>query len=136
PLLTTNWRAYVPNGLFELPKYRKFAGVVELKGLLQNIDAVPSTTSQTVCTLPLGYRPARQVVIKSMSSGALITATGTQSAGSVAHTHPFGLSNKTMPIYVYPNGEVRIQVGQGGSYAATMPANGWLTLSGVYFPLD
>lgn len=133
-LWAPNWKEYdAPLGVFQRPAYRKFAGSVELKGLAMSISAIASGQLQTMFTLPVGFRPPTQLIVKTIMSGAT-TTTGGATAGT-AHTHVYGFGNKTIPLYFYENGEVKIHTGDAsGSYVFTVAAGRWLTLTGISFP--
>lgn len=108
PTLTNSWTAY-PNNTYP-HQYRKAFGYVEIRGLVVNSGSVPTTT---ICTLPVGYRPARGYVFTTIAS-----------IGTV------GLS--LVYINVGSDGTVKPVLYQSGVTGAIQ----WLSLDGVRIPLN
>lgn len=131
-LYGSNWHDYPTN--FQVLKYRKFAGNVEIAGLAQSTAAIANNTFQTVFTLPAGYRPSAQIIARGIISSTSGT-TGTQSAGT-AHTHVVVWQNKNIRINIDTAGVVAVYIGHPtAAYNQTTTGAVWLGLTGISFPV-
>lgn len=75
PTLGNSWVSFDAGATFDIPQYRRFNGVVFLKGEMKS-----GTSNTTVFTLPAGYRPLKQIsfCVQSNTGSAdiLVGATG------------------------------------------------------------
>ena len=71
PAFGSGYRPY-PSGTsttYAPPSYRKINGVVHLRGLIEKTSAM--SPGEVMWTMPVGYRPAWQVLLNCQSNGAL-----------------------------------------------------------------
>lgn len=74
PAFATGYRAYqtgtgTPGVTFALPQFRRINGVVYLRGIIEKSSAV--VAGEAMFTLPVGYRPAKQAILVTISNSAL-----------------------------------------------------------------
>lgn len=104
---TNSWANY--GAPFALGAYRKFNGVVYLKGLVRTGTIGPATP---IFTLPLYFRPLEYLMFAGVTN---LTTTSAASAGT-AHTHTVG--NDGARLNVYSTGEVSIEGLHGNGFVS------------------
>ncbi len=132
-LYASNWRDYPST--YQRPSFRKFAGTVELCGLVQGTATLGNNTTVLMFTLPAGYRPQSKILTRGIINGVTGT-TGPQTSGT-AHTHSIGLSNKMCRFEIETDGKFSVYTGSSTTAYAHISsvAAPWMTLSGVKFPV-
>lgn len=75
PGVSVGWT--IQGAPYEIPRYRKFEGVVYIEGLVLNNSGGPLTPTTPVFTLPAGFRPRATVnAVPFSAAGMEITSAG------------------------------------------------------------
>lgn len=123
---STGWADLSGNDL----QVRKIGNSVRVRGRVERTGAdVPPSTTSTMATIPVGYRPDRVVVQGGITSADMVT--GAASAGT-AHTHPVGASTVSGPmlrLVIQPGGTIEVFTTAG----VTIPTGRWVSLDQVAF---
>jgi hypothetical protein len=128
----TGWEDYQPTESNNHFEYRRIGSMVYLRGLVRRITSSFTSGTETMFTLPDGFRPSRNVITSGMTSGTWVT--GAASAGT-AHTHNVISSSTSGPV-------LRVTVNATGTVQIVAPAqvtiaiDNWVTVSEVSFLVD
>jgi hypothetical protein len=121
----TDWINY-GEPAYRRVQYRRIGTEVSIRGLAKS--NVARTTASPILTLPVGFRPAYSEIFQGV--GNLNLVTGAASTGT-AHTHTANYSTP-MRIDVLSTGVVQCS----GTAGLSLPAAGYLSLSGISFTTD
>lgn len=129
----TTYESYSPTVASNVFEYRRVGMRVELRGLIRRITSnYTSTAASTMVTMPVGFRPSRNLFVASVTNAELVS--GAASAGT-AHTHTIGTSANTGPVVrISVNSAGTIQVSIGGG--TTLAVDNWVSVSGISYFVD
>lgn len=115
--LLNGWVYY--GGSWATPSYRRFRGVVRLRGLIAG-----GTLTASMCTLPTGFRPAQHSLFSVVTNHKSVISGANTTNGT--HAHPVGRDNTGTSVAVFTTGSLT---------TPNLSDNGYLSLDSIVFPV-